>query len=114
PGNPITIEKMDQILASGKTTTVILKQPLPIYLMYLTTNVRDGKVMFKPDLYSRDEGILAALNAPPSRLESTLQVPESKNGSTPTNQQVKVDKTVRFVQAVHQPNLADPHAQDSL
>ena len=65
-GNLTTVERMDQLLALGKTATVILKQPLPIYLMYLTANVRDGKVMFKPDLYSRDEGILAALNAPPS------------------------------------------------
>ena len=43
-GNPTTPERMNQILASGRTVTVILKQPLPIYLMYLTTNVSDGKV----------------------------------------------------------------------
>ncbi|MCL2457274.1 MAG: L,D-transpeptidase family protein [Desulfobulbus sp.] len=114
PGNPITVEKMDQILASGKTTTVILKQPLPIYLMYWTTNVRDGKVMFKPDLYNRDEGILAALNAPPSRLESAIQMPEGKNGMTTANQHVKVERIVRFVQTVDQQNLADPNAKDSL
>ncbi|WP_310599732.1 L,D-transpeptidase family protein [Desulfobulbus sp.] len=113
PGNPITIDKMNQILASGKTTTVILKQPLPIYLMYLTTNVRDGKVMFKPDLYSRDGGILTALNAPPSRLESAIQVPESKNGVS-SNQHVTVEKTVKFVRASDQQNQADPNAKDSL
>jgi len=111
-GNPTTVEKMDQILASGKTTTVILKQPLPIYLMYLTTNVRDGKVMFKPDLYSRDEGILAALNAPPSSLELLIQVPEVKGGQ-PGNQQVRIDKAVKYVQSEKQPPV-EPDAKDTL
>jgi len=110
PGNPTTVEKMDQILASGKTTTVILKQPLPIYLMYLTTNVRDGKVMFKPDLYSRDEGILAALNGPPSPLELTIQVPEAKAGAA--NQQVRIDRAVKYVQA--EQNMAETDAKDTL
>lgn len=110
-GNPTTVEKMDQILASGKTTTVILKQPLPIYLMYLTTNVRDGKVMFKPDLYSRDEGVLAALNAPPSRLESAIPL-EIRNGQA-ANQQVRIDRAVKYVQTGQQ-TTADPNAKDSL
>lgn len=110
-GNQTTVEKMDQLLALGKTATVILKQPLPIYLMYLTTNVHEGKVMFKPDLYSRDEGILAALNAPPSRLELTTQVPEAKGA--PANQQVKIDKSIRYVQSGKQ-DQAEPYAKDTL
>ena len=115
PGNPTTIEKMNKILASGKTTTVLLKQPLPIYLMYLTTNVRgDGKVMFKPDLYSRDNGILTALNAPPSRLESAIQVLEAKNGMA-DGQHIKIDKAAKYVQTDTQHNNpANLNAQDSL
>jgi murein L,D-transpeptidase YcbB/YkuD len=77
-GNPTSGEKFEQILASGKTTTVILKQPLPIYLIYLTTNVRDGVVFFKPDLYDRDPGIFEALNSPPSVLEQSTQIAEAK------------------------------------
>ena len=110
-GNLTTVERMDQLLALGKTSTVILKQSLPIYLMYLTTNVLDGKVMFKPDLYSRDEGVLAALNGPPSRLELTTQVPEAKG--QPTNQQVKIDKTIKYVQTEKQ-NQPEPYAKDTL
>ena len=113
PGNPTTIEKMDQILASGKTTTVILKQPLPVYLMYLTTNVQDGKVMFKPDLYNRDEVVVAALNAPPSPLSLAVQIPEVKGGSSSSNQQVRIDKAVKYVQNEQQ-NTAAPYAKDSL
>jgi murein L,D-transpeptidase YcbB/YkuD len=111
-GNPTTVDKMDQILATGKTTTVLLKQPLPIYLMYLTTNVRDGKVMFKPDLYSRDEGVLASLNAPPSPLELTIQIPEVKGGP-PMNQQVRIDRAVKYVQTGQQ-HPPEPYAKDTL
>jgi len=110
-GNPTTIEKMEKILASGKTTTVILKQPLPIYLMYQTTNIRDGKVMFKHDLYNRDEGILAALNAPPSPLALTTQIPEVKG--QPVNQQVRIDKAVKYVQTGKQ-DPAESNAKDTL
>jgi len=113
PGNPTTIERMDQILASGKTATVILKQPLPVYLMYLTTSVQDGKVMFKPDLYNRDEGIVAALNAPPSPLNLTVQIPEVKGGPSSSNQQVRVDKAVKYVQNEQQ-RSGESYAKDSL
>jgi murein L,D-transpeptidase YcbB/YkuD len=84
PGNPTTVEKFDQVIASGKTTTVILKQPLPIFLMYLTTNVQDGMVLFKPDLYSRDPGIFNALNRQPSPLKQPTQLPEIKGQNSMT------------------------------
>ncbi|MBM9538079.1 L,D-transpeptidase family protein [Desulfobulbus alkaliphilus] len=78
PGNPMTEARFDQIIESGRTTTVFLKQPLPIFLMYLTTNVLDGTVLFKPDLYNRDEGIFTALNRKPVPLEQIILIPESK------------------------------------
>ncbi len=109
-GNVTTPDKMDQIIASGKTTTVLLKQPLPIYLMYLTASVKDGKVMFKPDLYNRDAGIVAALNAPPSPLKLTTQVPEAKG--QPANQQVRIDKGLQLVQS--QDIKDKSYAQDPL
>ena len=80
-GNPVNESKFNQILASGKTTSVLLKQPLPIYLMYLTANFQDGKVMFKPDLYNRDQGIFEALNSQPSLLK-TPHMPELKGQSS--------------------------------
>ncbi|MDD2463934.1 MAG: L,D-transpeptidase family protein [Desulfobulbus sp.] len=111
PGNPTTPERMDRILASGKTTTVILKQPLPIYLMYLTTNVSDGKVMFKPDLYNRDNSIFAALNAQPSPLKLNTQVPEVKG--QPSNQQASSIRHQHLVQIKEQ-KAEDTYAQDTL
>ncbi len=111
PGNPTTPEKMDQILASGKTVTVILKQPLPIYLMYLTSNVSDGKVMFKPDLYDRDNSIYTALNALPSPLKLTTQIPEVKR--QPGNQQTRANQQQHLVQ-IKQEEKETTYAQDTL
>jgi murein L,D-transpeptidase YcbB/YkuD len=89
PGNPTNGDKFDQIIASGKTTTVILKQPLPIFLMYLTTNVQDGVVLFKPDLYSRDPGIFNALNRQPSPLQQPTQIPEIRGQSSTTTGKIE-------------------------
>lgn len=111
PGNPTSAQRMDQIIASGKTTTVILKQPLPIYLMYLTTNVRDDTVMFKPDLYNRDNRIVTALNAVPSPLKLTTQVPEVK--SKPESQQVRINPNMHLVQT-REARGGVTHAQDTL
>jgi len=110
-GNPTTPEKMDRILATGKTTTVILKQPLPIYLMYLTSNVSHGKVMFKSDLYDRDNSIYKALNALPSPLKLTTQMPEVKG--QPGNQQARVIQQQHLVQ-IKQQQAETPYAQDTL
>ena len=82
PGNPTSAARFDQVLASGKTSTIFLKEPLPIFLMYLTANAENGQVQFMPDLYQRDRGILDALNGPPSLLEHTTQMPEFKSQSS--------------------------------
>lgn len=76
PGNPVTEARFQQFLKSGKTSTVQLKEPLPIFLMYLTTNVQDGMVLFKPDMYDRDKNIVKALNAPPTALEQPTRITE--------------------------------------
>lgn len=78
PGGHMTPERIDKILASGKTTTLALKQPLPVFLMYLTTHVNpEGQVMFKPDLYDRDDSVFAALTAPPTILNLNTQLKQN-------------------------------------
>ena len=49
---------IDTVLASGKTTTVPLIEPLPVYITYFTADVVDpGAVRFHADTYSRDAAI---------------------------------------------------------
>ena len=92
PGNTTTEARFDQILSTGKTTTVFLKQPLPIFLMYLTANVQEGAVLFKPDLYNRDQSILDALNGRPAIIEEAVSIPEAK-GAPPTTTAETAGKT---------------------
>ena len=55
-------EEIRKIIESKVTTTVKLEKQMPVYLLYWTVNSDDGIFYFKPDVYSRDAGVLAALN----------------------------------------------------
>ncbi len=58
-----TRKKIDEVVASGETTRVDLKTPLPVLLLYWTVWVDpDGQVSFRRDIYERDSRVLAALN----------------------------------------------------
>jgi len=55
-------ERIDKVVASGKTTRVKLERPLRILILYSTAHVEEGQLHFKPDIYKRDAGVLAALD----------------------------------------------------
>jgi murein L,D-transpeptidase YcbB/YkuD len=58
--------KIEQVIATGKTTQVELSQPLPVLIVYWTTSVgASGEVRYGPDVYDRDPPVLAALAAEP-------------------------------------------------
>lgn len=59
-----TAERIDAIIESGKRVRVDLQQPIPILIHYSTAWATEGQVSFKPDIYARDPGLLAALNGP--------------------------------------------------
>lgn len=55
-------QRIEAILASGKTRNVNLPKPVPILLAYWTAQVdEDGELLLKPDIYGHDEKVLAAL-----------------------------------------------------
>ena len=57
--NAATIQ---EIVASGKTQTVFLSQPIPVLVLYWTAQVDgDGVVSFIPDIYNRDDAVLKRL-----------------------------------------------------
>ena len=52
-----TREEVDAILATGQTITVPLATPLAVYVTYFTAHPdKDGKLVFSPDVYRRDDG----------------------------------------------------------
>jgi murein L,D-transpeptidase YcbB/YkuD len=55
-------EAMQKVIDERKTREVPLKNPVPILLAYWTMDVDDdGYISFKPDVYKRDDRVLAAL-----------------------------------------------------
>ncbi|RKZ77754.1 MAG: murein L,D-transpeptidase [Gammaproteobacteria bacterium] len=57
-------KKIDEVIASGKTTRVNLKKPIKIVIGYSTVLRRNGDVFFREDVYNRDSKLLKALNGP--------------------------------------------------
>ena len=50
--------------ASGKTRTIVLRQPLPVLILYWTAAADgDGRVQFLPDIYGRDPAVIRGLGA---------------------------------------------------
>jgi murein L,D-transpeptidase YcbB/YkuD len=58
-------ERIDAIIAGGRTQTVILDKPIAVKLLYWTAEVdATGRVSFFPDVYSRDDALITALAQP--------------------------------------------------
>jgi murein L,D-transpeptidase YcbB/YkuD len=57
--------KIDRTIAGGKTTTVMLPDPLTVMLLYWTAVAQDDEMLFFNDVYERDAAILEGLDAPP-------------------------------------------------
>lgn len=54
---------IDQLVASGKTKRVHPKDKISVLITYTTVGVDEqGKARFKPDIYNRDNAVLAGLN----------------------------------------------------
>jgi murein L,D-transpeptidase YcbB/YkuD len=57
--------RIDQVVASKKTTRVNLENPIPVLLLYWTAEVeQDGTVSFRKDVYNRDAAIIKGLDEP--------------------------------------------------
>ena len=62
-----TPQQIDDDLATGKTKTIRLDRPLPIYIDYLSAWLDpQGNMIFGPDLYNRDNNLAQAVQAPRS------------------------------------------------
>jgi len=55
-------DRIDQVIASAKTTVVNLQEPLPVHITYMTAWVDGGVVNFRGDIYGHDAKLLAALD----------------------------------------------------
>jgi murein L,D-transpeptidase YcbB/YkuD len=62
--------QIEEVVANKELKTVHLAKPIDVLLMYWTASpTAAGRIKFHPDIYKRDAGVLARLNAPPTRME---------------------------------------------
>ena len=55
---------MNDLIRASETSTIYLKRPVPVYIVYFTAFVDDdGAVTFRRDIYERDRQIVEALRA---------------------------------------------------
>jgi murein L,D-transpeptidase YcbB/YkuD len=53
---------VDAVIATGRTRTVELVQPMPVYIVYFTAVPDEtGRIVFHPDIYGRDPSVVVAL-----------------------------------------------------
>lgn len=81
-------EAIDGAIADGRTQRAMLKSWLPVYVMYWTAYVDDGKVQFRDDAYRRDAVIAQALhegadNARPMVVQAARALREDEETYSP-------------------------------
>ncbi len=60
-------ERIRQAMTSDSSRDVTVKRPVPVYLVYLTAFMRDGRLNFRNDLYGTDQRALTRLGTPEPR-----------------------------------------------
>jgi len=77
-GNP-RLPDVQRLFEHGPTTTVYLRHPVPVVVVYFTAFVDEGRVVFRRDIYDRDAGIVRELRAA-APAASSLQEPYHQGG----------------------------------
>ncbi len=54
--------KIQEVIAQGKTRTVVIPKKIPVLLLYLTTVPSGEELQFREDIYNRDNKVLKLLN----------------------------------------------------
>jgi murein L,D-transpeptidase YcbB/YkuD len=75
------IDELNAAIANPTTQHLPMKTPLPIYLLYWTAFAdADGTIEFRPDIYGRDQRLIAALANHAARQRLTSGVSECQLG----------------------------------
>lgn len=64
-GTDLDNDAVEQAVESGRETRIELVQPIEVHFLYFTAFIDDdGLVQFVPDIYGRDDRVMAALSEP--------------------------------------------------
>ncbi len=69
--------KIENEIATRETKSVVLKQPLPVWIHYWTVFSENGQVQFRHDIYERDAPLAAALGTAPALAAETKASPRT-------------------------------------
>ncbi len=58
--------RVDEVLASGENTKVLLAQKIPVHVIYATAFKGENGIEFRPDVYGRDRKLFSALRGKPA------------------------------------------------
>ena len=87
-GTEWTPEKVDATLRSGKSVQANFPEPLPVYIVYMSSAATvDGRIIDYPDIYKRDGAVIAALTDAPKAGAQT------RDAEKPAKQPDKIAKS---------------------
>lgn len=67
-------EQISRALGTGQTQYIPLQKRLPVYFLYWTAFPdAQGKIQFRPDIYGRDQRLIAALHAGAQRIAGDIR-----------------------------------------
>jgi murein L,D-transpeptidase YcbB/YkuD len=76
-GTPWTLPAIQAQVKRGKSETVYLPKPVPVYLLYWTAEVdQNDVIVFHNDVYNRDRKVLALLSKPPRKRREPRKSPK--------------------------------------
>lgn len=76
-GDEWTPEKVQSVLASGKSVQASFPEPLPVYIVYMSSAATvDGRIIDYPDIYKRDGPVIAALRDAAKARDAKQAAPE--------------------------------------
>jgi murein L,D-transpeptidase YcbB/YkuD len=70
-----TEEKINKIFESNKPTTILLKRPIPIHIVYFTARKIEGREYFLYDIYLHDQIIRESTAG---NIKATFTVPSKR------------------------------------
>ncbi|MFK5938206.1 MAG: L,D-transpeptidase family protein [Sulfurimonas sp.] len=79
-----TQSKIDAILETNKPTTISLKKPIPVHILYFTVYEEDGLAYFKNDIYLYDKII-----------EESVQGNKKETFTIPNNRMISIHKNAQ-------------------
>lgn len=74
-----SVESLQAEVDTGRTQSLRLEPALPVFALYITASSVDGVIVYAEDIYRRDAGLIAALDAPP--LRASVAAPRTPSDS---------------------------------